>query len=91
MPSAAFTITGKPAAYTYVAHNGNKVTRYFCTQCGINLYSDGEDGPGIKILKCGALDDPLLLNEMKPDMELFVQRRATWLRPVADIDQKEIM
>lgn len=91
VPNEGFSATGNPSTYTYNAHNGNRVTRYFCPECGINLYSNGEGAPGIKFVKSGALDDPLLLNNMKPDVEYFVRRRATWLEPVPGTDQKETM
>ncbi|KAF9890032.1 hypothetical protein FE257_006712 [Aspergillus nanangensis] len=91
VPSAIFRVTGDPASFSYKAASGSTVTRYFCRGCGINLYSDGEGAPGIKFVRGGAVDDSSLMERCRPDMELFIERRAGWLSAIEGAEQKEIM
>lgn len=48
---------GKPAQYAKTGDSGKTVTRFFCSNCGSTLWSEGEVIPGIRILKIGAFDD----------------------------------
>jgi hypothetical protein len=89
VPSAGFLVSGNPSGFSYKANSGNIVNRYFCSKCGLNLYSDG-DGVPAKFVKIGVVDDPVL-NVCKPDTELFVRRRPAWLGKVSGAEQRENM
>ncbi|KAJ6149008.1 hypothetical protein N7471_000207 [Penicillium samsonianum] len=91
VPGAGFLVKGSPSSFTYEASSGNNVTRYFCRRCGVNLYSDGAGAPGVKFVKAGAVDDPLVLNECRPDTEFFVSRRAAWQEGISGVEQRDTM
>lgn len=57
VPAPAFKVTqGTPKGYTVTGDSGGKVTRFFCPDCGSQLYSTPQ-GP-IVVVKAGTMDDP---------------------------------
>lgn len=93
MPATSISIAGKAELghFAYTANSGKTVTRFFCRTCGVNLYSDGEGAPGIKFVRAGALDDEAALEGCRPDVEVFVKRRAAWVQGVQGCAHKEEM
>ncbi|THW20351.1 hypothetical protein D6C98_10578 [Aureobasidium pullulans] len=86
-----FKVTGNPKAFTKTADSGKKITSYFCGDCGSTLYRDGENFPGMKIVKAGVLDGKDVLNESKPNVELFAPTRPKWIAALDGAEQKETM
>lgn len=84
-------MTGNPKAFTKTADSGKKITSYFCGDCGSTLYRDGENFPGMKIVKAGVLDGKDVLNESKPNVELFAPTRPKWIAALDGAEQKETM
>ncbi|KAJ5192506.1 hypothetical protein N7449_008648 [Penicillium cf. viridicatum] len=89
VPGVGFLISGNPTAFSYKANSGCRVNRYFCSKCGINLYSDAEGVP-VKFVKSGAVDD-LVLDECNPNIEFFVRRRPAWQGSITGAEQKDDM
>jgi hypothetical protein len=57
VPRPAFAVTkGTPKGYTVTGDNGGKVTRFFCGDCGSQIYSQPENAP-ITVVKAGSMDD----------------------------------
>lgn len=85
---ADFKVDGEGIkSYSTTSDSGNKLTNYFCTNCGSNLYSEGGFA-GCKVVRMGLMDGDGLENA-KPMLEVFAQRRVTWLKPVegaADVE-----
>ncbi|KAL3442953.1 Mss4-like protein [Aspergillus insuetus] len=90
VPAAKISIVSEAelGQFSYTANNGNRVTRYFCRRCGINMYSDGEGAPGVHFVRAGTLDDEGGLEKSRPEVEIFVSRRAAWLAEVEGCGQK---
>ncbi|PKX89641.1 GFA family protein [Aspergillus novofumigatus IBT 16806] len=79
-------ITGSPKAVPKIADSGKHIKNYFCGDCGTSLYglrmnSDG-DPEETTILRAGILDDIDVLNERKPESEIFTSGRVSWMSPV---------
>ncbi|KAK6001323.1 hypothetical protein QM012_002654 [Aureobasidium pullulans] len=85
-----FKITGSPKSFTKTADSGKKITSYFCGDCGSTLYRDGENFPGMKIVKAGTLDGDVL-NQSKPNVELFAPTRPKWISALDGAEQKDTM
>ena len=57
LQSASFTLTqGTPKRYTTVADSGRTLHRYFCGDCGSQLYSQRATTPEVLGLRAGTLD-----------------------------------
>jgi hypothetical protein len=58
IPTDALRIDkGTPKIYADTAQSGNKLSRFFCPECGSSLFSRREKMPEMTILKVGTLDD----------------------------------
>ncbi|KAF1352497.1 Mss4-like protein, partial [Delphinella strobiligena] len=79
-------ISGTPREVAKTADSGNSVRNYFCGDCGTPLFgrkikADGEFYE-IMVVRAGIFDDENLLNERKPEAELYTPRRLKWVDPV---------
>lgn len=50
------------------------------------MKSDGDPGE-ITIVRAGIFDDIQLLNERKPEAEIYTERRLKWVNPIEGADQ----
>ena len=58
VPEAAFRAdAGDAKGYTVKGESGGDVTRFFCADCGAQLYSEVGVMPGLRFVKAGSLDD----------------------------------
>ncbi|KAI4854571.1 hypothetical protein E4T44_00068 [Aureobasidium sp. EXF-8845] len=90
VPEEGFTVSGSPKSYTKTADSGKKITSYFCGDCGSTLYRDGENFPGMKIVKAGVLGGKTL-ESSKPNVELFAPERPGWISALEGAEQKDTM
>ena len=91
VPGDDFKVTGSPKTFKKTADSGKSITSYFCGDCGSTLYRDGDNFPGMKIVKAGVLDDKDALNNLKPGVELFAPTRPNWVPAIPGAEQKEAM
>ena len=62
VPAESITFTqGQPSTYAVTADSGHKLTRFFCSNCGSQLFSQREHLPQFYAMKVGSLDDPSAL------------------------------
>ena len=77
IPTSAMTITtGKPKLYADTADSGNRLSRFFCADCGSSLYSRRENMPQMTILKVGTLDDA---SGLTLAMNIWTDSALPWL------------
>lgn len=64
-----------------------KITVNFCDNCGCAAWkkADHELFKGAVVLLAGTLDDPELLEQAKPEVELYTKYRASWLPKIDQI------
>ncbi|PYH92885.1 hypothetical protein BO71DRAFT_400200 [Aspergillus ellipticus CBS 707.79] len=84
--TADLKITGNAKEVAKTADSGNSVRNYFCPECGTSLYgrkinADGEPDE-VTVVRAGIFDDAEILNEQKPQAELFTDRRLKWVDPI---------
>ncbi|OJJ78723.1 GFA family protein [Aspergillus glaucus CBS 516.65] len=89
--SAELDISGNPKEVAKTSDSGNNIRNYFCPDCGTPLFgrkikSDG-DSDEITIIRAGIFDDIRILNERKPEAEIYTDRRLKWVNPVEGADQ----
>lgn len=96
IPRASFHITAGSSHIKCIetpASSGLTVTTFFCSECGTTIYRAGplaqvETEENIH-LRAGILNDAELVNSerMKPQVEVWVERRATWQEQVEGATQ----
>lgn len=68
---------------------GKNLKNYFCGDCGCPLWGIGGFGPNL-VVRAGILDGNGLENA-KPQLEVFAERRLTWLTEVEGAQSVEGM
>lgn len=83
--------SGKPKEFSKTADGGNKITSFFCGDCGSTLYREGPTFGDAKVVKVGTLDDTTSLDSAKPAIELYVTEKPSWVGSIVGADQKKGM
>ncbi|KIV99501.1 uncharacterized protein PV09_08806 [Verruconis gallopava] len=81
-----FTVSGSPKQISTTGENGNMITSYFCGDCGSTLWREGVGFPGLKIIKAGVMDDLYGLDNAKPEIEYYSERRVAWVPQIPGSD-----
>jgi hypothetical protein len=90
IPISAFKITsGTPRKYSFVQESGMKFNTTFCGDCGsmIGKATEDEAFKDMFIVAVGLLDEDI--NKFKPDTELWVKYRASWIAPIEGAAQAQ--
>ncbi|KAI7786191.1 hypothetical protein LA080_004575 [Diaporthe eres] len=84
VPKKNFSVTqGKPKIYTKTSDHGNEINNHFCSTCGTTLFRTGGE-PAMKDnvgLRAGVLDEQRILDK-PPAIEVYVERRPRWVKPI---------
>jgi hypothetical protein len=67
---------GEAKGYTVGGSSGQGVSRYFCADCGSQLYSEVGVMPGVKFVKAGSLDDA---SWMSPQSAFWCDTAQPWI------------
>ncbi|KAK0377590.1 hypothetical protein CLIM01_05069 [Colletotrichum limetticola] len=71
---------------------GNDMANHFCGTCGTLMYRVSSGLPGMSILRLGTVDDfRLVETKLRPQIEQFIDTRASWLKPVEGVMQLDRM
>ncbi|CAG9953300.1 unnamed protein product [Clonostachys rosea f. rosea IK726] len=66
------------------------MTNHFCSTCGTLMYRTGSGWPGASILRIGTVDDfNLHETKLRPQHEIFVKDRVSWVSGVEGAKQVE--
>jgi hypothetical protein len=74
-PRAKFTVSGPLKKFADKGDSGGAVDRWFCAECGSQVWTEAEAMPGAAIVKAGCFDDTSWL---KPTLEIFCDSRQKW-------------
>ena len=69
-------LAGTSKTFTRTADSGNKVTFYFCPDCGSTVYWELSGFPDVYAVAVGAFGDP---GFPSPKISVFEGRRHSWL------------
>ena len=73
---AAFRMeSGEAKGYAVQGASGGDVTRFFCADCGAQLYSEVSVMPGLRFVKSGSLDDA---SGMRPTDAYWCDSAQPW-------------
>jgi hypothetical protein len=75
VPLASLELTGPARGHAKVGDSGGRVERFFCSECGSQLYSVVEVVPGMAWVKTGSLDDP---GVVAPKVNIWTRSRSPW-------------
>jgi hypothetical protein len=77
-PVDAFEISGEISSYD---------SRGFCARCGSRLLDTSDPGDALIEIRLGSLDEAPF--ELKPEAEIWVKRRESWILPVEGAAQHD--
>jgi len=82
VPGTAFELTsGEPKCHDVTGQSGGRLRRYFCQDCGSQLYSQVDVMPGVFFVKSGALDDA---SWFAPNAAFWCSSAQPWSPPMPD-------
>jgi hypothetical protein len=66
-----------------------KFELHFCDECSSLLWktADAEQFKGRVAVSLGTLDDPEVVDKLKPEKELYVGMRTKWVPAIEGLDQ----
>ncbi|KAL6901141.1 Mss4-like protein [Trichoderma evansii] len=94
IPSDRFKVFGDPKEISKIADSGNRIVNCFCGDCGTTMYRWGDafgGKEGMRIIQPGILDDKSVLDNLRPDLEMFIEDRVEWIFAIKDTAQHEGM
>jgi hypothetical protein len=74
-PASQVEVQGKLSQFQYKADSGKMATRFFCPDCGAQLFGTSEQMPGTYGLNAGCLSDTSLY---RPQLTAFAKRVQAW-------------
>ncbi|KAJ5385358.1 hypothetical protein N7517_003269, partial [Penicillium concentricum] len=93
--TAELEISGNPKEIAKTSDSGNTIKNYFCPDCGTPLFGHkikpNGDPNEVTVVRAGIFDDVEMLNEGKPQVEVFAKRRVKWVCPVEGATQVDGM
>lgn len=90
VPGDGFSSSGTKT-YSKKSDGGNEITSHFCPNCASTLYREGAAFGTNKVVKAGVLDDPSIMNNTKPDAELYAPTRPPWQPKVEGTAEQKAM
>jgi hypothetical protein len=84
-PADAVTTEGEASAWERTSEEGYRSRGFFCPRCGSTVWFEIERRPGMISLPAGAFADR---DFPAPTMEVYGERRHSWLPPLEGIDQE---
>ncbi len=73
VPKEALTVTkGEPASYQHKSDRGSTMTKYFCPQCGSQLFGSNGAHPARRNVRVGVIEDA---GWFKPVANVYVSRK----------------
>jgi hypothetical protein len=82
VPAASFEVSGPTKSYRTAGESGRHVERWFCSECGSQLYSQAEVMADSYFIKAGVLDDSSVL---EPQMVIWASSRPAWAELAAEL------
>jgi hypothetical protein len=86
VPNSAFKlVSGEPKNYTFTQESGLKFTTMFCENCGSAIgksQTGGKEFEGLTLVFAGSLDEMGDANKYKPNGEIWIKHRVSWLASV---------
>ena len=68
-----FEITGEVNNYTHLSDAGNNMTKYFCPNCGSQVFGKNSGRPGIITIRAGTVNEKDII---KPIRNLFLKSKV---------------
>ena len=68
-----FQITGEVNNYTHLSDAGNNMTKYFCPNCGSQVFGKNSGRPGIITIRAGTVNEKDII---KPIRNLFLKSKV---------------
>ena len=67
-----FALEGKPKKYIHYSDRGSKMTKFFCNNCGSQIYGTNSARPGSVTIRAGTINET---DVIKPSVNLFIKNK----------------
>ncbi|KAL7895536.1 Mss4-like protein [Trichoderma sp. SZMC 28014] len=94
IPNDRFKVFGDPKEISKIADSGKRIVNCFCGDCGTTMYRWGDafgGKEGMRIIQPGILDDKNIIDDFRPDLEMFTEDRVKWIVAIDGLAQHEKM
>ncbi len=78
VPKTALEQQGEAKGYSVQGESGRGVTRFFCAECGSQLYSKVEVAPGVLFVKLASLEPAAGEAALAPQVHIWTDSRPSW-------------
>lgn len=83
-PAEQVAIEGRSKTWTHSADSGNRITHYFCPECGSDVHYEIEGKfDGLIAIPLGAFDDPYFT---APSFSVWEDRKHGWVEILGDVE-----
>lgn len=65
------------------------MSSYFCDKCGSTLYRKTSHSDEVAAVMVGGVDGLEMIEKSRPEQELFVRNRPSWMQPIDGAGQAE--
>ena len=83
-----FEITGEVNNYTHLSDAGNNMTKYFCPNCGSQVFGKNSGRPGIITIRAGTVNEKDII---KPIRNLFLKSKVPSTPINSNLEACEVM
>jgi len=73
--------TGKIKQFFRKGDSGEDASYNSCSNCGTIIYVKGKALGPVHVLKFGTVDDQEVLDNSKPNQEIYTKNRCAWTQP----------
>ena len=84
-------LSGTDSTFARTADSGNPMKSYACEKCSTIMWVRSEAKPHIRMIRSGTIDDEEMLNNLKPQKELYCSVRPTSFAEYPGIAHSEKM
>ena len=72
IPEDSFSIEGQPKHYSHLSDGGNTMTKYFCGNCGSQVYGTNSGKPGTITIRGGTINETSVI---KPSGNVYIDSK----------------
>ena len=82
-------LSGELKTYTKDVESGHTMTSYFCDKCGSTMYRKTSHTDKAVAVMIGCVDGLETIEKARPEHELFVEYRPSWMQPIEGSTQAD--
>ena len=65
IPLVSFNVQGTLKKYVHYADSGSKMTKYFCINCGSQVYGENSSREGVVSIRAGSINEKYIIKPLR--------------------------